>query len=982
MIFQRGTASAPEIYPGTRIQGTITAGSIQTYLLHLEAGTTAELVLEQGGTDLSVTVFPPQGDSIYVDARENGPEPVMIDPQTTGTYKLEIQTVEKRPQTVTYQLVFRELRPRKADDALLLEAQAEVSSSKKLLSPGSPTNLRKGLEQAEKALGIWHQSGRHEDEAATLVEIGAFHFLLNEFDQARTNNLEALRIAHELSASWVEGEALNDLGLALWQLSEFKEATRNLSLALGIWRKLGHHYGEAAALNNLAILHRETGDYEQARDYYRKALPIVISLQDKTHEPYIWSNLGVVFRALAQDKEALDCFHRSVVLFHAAGNRSGEGRALLHVARIYLSEKSPDTALKYVRQALPLTQAAEDYRSLGDGWQILGEISSASHEKAEAMTHYQKALEAYRKVSNRVGEASTLHSMGVMYGRSGEARPAMEFLNQAREIRHSLGIRDGEAETLYWLATEERADGHLPEALAHIEAALDLTDAIRGLIAGPQARMSYLASKEAYFSSAADLCLQLDQQYPGQGFSATAFEIIEHGRARSLLDLLGETRRGIGQRIVPKLRSRAERLREQINFWSARLTEASTQNNSARQQQAAQQVETFLQQYHELESEIRAADPRYQLLAPRPLSVAEVQKQLLDKDTVLLEYALGENQSHVWVITTASLAVYSLPDTGKIESAIRRFYRQLHTSSTASRNASAILGRMLLRPAVAELHGKRLLIVGDAMLQRVPFAALSDPESGAPLVRDHEIVLVPSASVLEAQREIEAGRKPPSKKLAVIGDPVFDSGDSRTGIPAVRAIPLFPRLPYTRLEAEQILTLAPREKSLGALDFSADRELFLSAKLANYEIIHIATHAVVDPFRPELSALVFSLVDSEGRPRNGYLRLHEIASLRLSARLVTLSGCGTGRGQEIPGEGVIGLARGFLHAGAVTVVVSLWNVEDESTAELMKLFYEQMLGPRHLRPAAALRQAQIAIAREKRWTPYHWAGWMVIGDWR
>jgi CHAT domain-containing protein len=167
-----------------------------------------------------------------------------------------------------------------------------------------------------------------------------------------------------------------------------------------------------------------------------------------------------------------------------------------------------------------------------------------------------------------------------------------------------------------------------------------------------------------------------------------------------------------------------------------------------------------------------------------------------------------------------------------------------------------------------------------------------------------------------------------------------------------------------------------------AVGFAARRELLTSGQLAHFSTIHIATHAVTDVARPELSGLVFSMVDPKGAPRNGYLRLHEIASLRLPAKLVTLSACGTGLGKQMGPEGTIGLARGFLYAGASAVVVSLWDVEDESTAELMQLFYESMLGVRHLPPAAALRQAQIAMSKKQRWTAYHWSGWAVIGDWR
>jgi CHAT domain-containing protein len=189
-------------------------------------------------------------------------------------------------------------------------------------------------------------------------------------------------------------------------------------------------------------------------------------------------------------------------------------------------------------------------------------------------------------------------------------------------------------------------------------------------------------------------------------------------------------------------------------------------------------------------------------------------------------------------------------------------------------------------------------------------------------------------------------------------------------------------LPYTHREAETILNLVPRAKSLSALAFAADKPLFTSGRLAQYRMVHIATHTVVDAFRPEFSALVFSMVDKKGSARDGYLRMHEIASLHLPAELVTLSACGTGLGRDVRGEGTVGLARAFIHAGARTVVVSLWDVEDESAAELMRLFYSGMLGPRHLHPSAALREAQRTILESGHQSASHWGGWLVMGDWR
>jgi CHAT domain-containing protein len=333
---------------------------------------------------------------------------------------------------------------------------------------------------------------------------------------------------------------------------------------------------------------------------------------------------------------------------------------------------------------------------------------------------------------------------------------------------------------------------------------------------------------------------------------------------------------------------------------------------------------------------------------------------------------------------------------------------------------------MILLPAAARLGQRRLLIVADGALQYVPFAALPDPGDGGrqavgkntappvsnaqPLLAAHEIISLPSASTLAVLRQELRGRPTAPKMLAIFADPVFANDDVRRKAAALRPssksgtkpLPsersllheeetaassvngklLIPRLPYTRQEAARILSLAPNGANLMALDYQANRATATSAELAQYRYLHFATHGVLDTERPGLSALVLSLVDEMGQPQDGFLRAHEIYNLKLPAELVVLSACQTGLGKEVRGEGLLGLTRGFMYAGAARVVVSLWSVNDRATAELMTKFYRHLL-QEHQRPAAALRAAQLEMWKQKQWqAPYYWAAFVLQGDWR
>jgi CHAT domain-containing protein len=199
---------------------------------------------------------------------------------------------------------------------------------------------------------------------------------------------------------------------------------------------------------------------------------------------------------------------------------------------------------------------------------------------------------------------------------------------------------------------------------------------------------------------------------------------------------------------------------------------------------------------------------------------------------------------------------------------------------------------------------------------------------------------------------------------------------------AINASRRLPRLLFSGEEAKAILSLAPAGDALKALDFAASRATAMSDELGKYRIVHFSTHGLLNNLHPELSGIVLSLVDEHGRPQDGFLRLHDIYNLKLPADLVVLSACQTALGKEISGEGLVGLTRGFIHAGAARVVASLWKVDDRASAELMKNFYREMLKEKQ-RPAAALRAAQVAMWRQKRWqSPYYWAAFTLQGEWR
>jgi CHAT domain-containing protein len=513
---------------------------------------------------------------------------------------------------------------------------------------------------------------------------------------------------------------------------------------------------------------------------------------------------------------------------------------------------------------------------------------------------------------------------------------------------------------------------------------------------------------------------------------AAALEASERWRARSLLEILAESP-DIRQGVDPALLQRESGLRDQINARADRQIQLLSARRTQQADVVGQQLDALITEYRRVQGEIRVSSPRYAALTqPSPLSVAEIQRDLLDSDSLLLEYSLGDERSYVWAVTHDSLSAHVLPERAEIEALALRVYElltarnerpggetpaqrtaRLDRAETEYQSLAGELSHILLGPVAAVLGARRLVIVSDGALQYVPFGALPAPTMVAgtnryrPLIVDHEVVSLPSASVLHVLRREIAGRSPAPKTVAVLADPVFSlddprlrrsqasSGQSGTASPAANApssevrrsanesgVTAFERLRFTRQEADAVAALASADARLMATDFAASKATATSEELGSYRILHFATHGLLNNLNPELSGIVLSLVDESGRPQDGFLRLHDIYNLRLGADLVVLSACQTALGREIQGEGLVGLTRGFMYAGAPRVLASLWNVDDRATAELMKQLYVAVLKQGEP-PAAALRAAQVSMWRSGRWqSPYYWAAFVLQGEWK
>jgi CHAT domain-containing protein/predicted negative regulator of RcsB-dependent stress response len=887
---------------------------------------------------------------------------------------------------------------------------------------------QKALEKYNESLPIRQAVGDRSGEAQTLNNIGTVYWSLGEGRKALEKFNEALPIRRAVGNHSGEAQTLNNIAAVYWSLGETQKALEKFNESLPIRRAVGDRRGEANTLNNIGEVYRSLGEMQKALEKYNEALPLMRAVGDRSEEANTLNNIGVVYNALGEMQKALEKYNEALPLWRAIGDRNGEAYTLTNIGAVYRSLGEIQKALEKFNEALPILQAVGDRRGEAVTLNNIGLVYRSLGETQKALEKFNESLPIFQAAGDRRGKAVTLNKIGEVYRSLGETQKALEKHNEALPLSRDVGDRNGEATTLLGIARVEQTRGNLTQARQPIEQAVGLIESLRTNIVSQELRASYFASRHEFFESYIDVLMQMHKQNLAAAFDAAALAVSERARARSLLELLKESRADIHQGVDSSLLERERSLQQRLNARAAEQARLLNRKHTPEQADAiAKEIASITDEYEELRAQIRARGPRYAALTqPQPLSLAEIQQQALDEDTLLLEYALGEQRSYLWLVSQRSIDSYELPPRAEVEAATRRVYELLTarpkrgTPPDPQFIAQArTLSGMLLGPVAQRLDGKRLVVVAPGALSYLPFAALPAPEDGKrpardyePLIAKHEVVSVPSASVLSVIRRETAGRQRAARSVAVLADPVFEESDPRLDEakngnssgkqPATRGAHAelselarairtmnfsdarsgFTRLPFSRYEAEGVIALTSKGTGLKATDFNASRDLAKSRELSEYRIVHFATHGLLNSERPELSGLVFSLIDREGKPQDGFLRLHEIYNLQLNADLIVLSACETGLGKEIKGEGLIGLTRGFMYSGAPRVVASLWNVDDLATAELMKLFYQRMLKD-GLTAGAALRAAQIELSGQKRWaSPYYWAGFVLHGEWK
>ena len=917
-----------------------------------------------------------------------------------------------------------ELRKALPDRAAEAEATADLA-----LVLGIMGEINGALKQAEASLLLSRTAKDQKREGQALYALGISNYLNGKPALALDYHTKALPLARATQNQELVARVLMAIGYVHHDLDDLEAALGFYAQALSEWQTIGNRWGEAKTLSSIGLVHTLLGDRQKALDALRPTLSIMRQIGDRLSEGATLNNLAYLYQTLGDLETALQYYLEALKTYEKTGFLVGRILGYEYCGDIYALLGQHDEALRAYEEAVVLSRRIQNRLMEADALNGIAALylSQGKHKLAYGM--FREVLAKYKSSNAWRGQSSTLNYLGYYFELSNQLVKASEYYNQALTFAQSSQDNEGTAATLFNLARVNLRLGDLKKARGYVEQCLAINEGSRSKLASHSLRGSYLASVHKHYEFYVDVLMQLHKAHPAEGFDALAMQASEKARSRSLLELLTEAGADIRQGVSLALLDRESSLRRSLNAAAGRRMLLSGDKSQAESESLSKEIKQLTRDLEEIEAEIKTTSPRYGALTrPEPLNLIEIQQKVLDDNSLLLEYALGDERSYLWAITRTEVSSYELPGRAEIERVARKVYALLTANQLRpgenfeqqeARLASdhrelpsqiADLSRMIISPVASKLGQKRLLVVPDGALQYIPFQVLTLPQpytsseiTPRPLLMDHEIINEPSASTLALLIRETAQRKPARNSVAVFADPVFEANDSRIQVaavsdptPAILQFPevarsfrdmsltddgrRIPRLQASRDEADAIMAAAPFWSVFKAMGFEASRATVLKSDLSDYRIVHFATHGFLNDEHPELSGVVLSLFDEKGQPQEGFLRLHDIYNLKLPVDLVVLSACNTGLGKDVRGEGLIGLTRGFMYAGASSVVASLWKVDDDATAELMRLFYNHMLRDGSS-PAASLQKAQIEMSQQKRWqSPYYWSGFIIQGQ--
>lgn len=957
------------------------------------------------------------GDSAYqlgMARRRNGEIPIAMD-----VLKLAMKSHEAigDKQAIGWDLTELGIVYRKQGNLAL-----SLESSRKALAIHEELGNQQGIVKALQTLGQAHHfKGEYEeatkyfDRALPIAEeindkkmiagihsdFGSVYWIQGDFTRALEKYDKGLKIAEELSDLRLQGSIVGNRGLVYWNQGDLTRALEDSMTCAKLFEQAGVH-DLGTSYYNIGTLQGNLGDYGQAQESLQKSLEMAVQANDQGLKGVALESLGMLQKELGNYDSALKYLQESLLVTQQTGEKRATAYALIGLGTIHEEQKNYSDALEFYRKGYRLYTEMGEKKGIANSLSNIGEVYAKLGNQDRALANFKAALTIRESIGNRPGIGSSYMRIGSAYLKKKELSEAEASLTKSIDVLRKVGQPD-----LLWPALYKKGQlyldlGNTAESLQLMKEAVDLIEKVRGEVRLPEQKWAFLENKLDVYEDLIGLLVS-NQNIP------EAFQYVQRSKARAFLDLLSEAHIDPQANLNLEQHEEKKKLLAQLTNVNQEIREEYEKDelNPTKVQQLEKRRNELDQGYVNLLLEIRTENPRYAgLQYTQPLQLIQAQT-LTDDQTVLIDYFIGKRNSLIFVITSTASQVFTLPDQQKLNTQVREYLETLQNPEpiweTSNRSYSryvklaGVLYNELLKPAEALLKGKRRIVIApDGALNYVPFESLLTANTGTPkidfsklsyLALDYDIQYIPSISVLAVMTQNVLGVGGVHRKeLIAFADPLAASPTTTGRHPLAASDKTFrdwstslPELPYARAEVEEISKLYPKDAVKVLVGKEASEANVKELKLDEYRIVHFASHGLIDEDHPQFSALVLNGSEAAGG-EDGFLTMREVFELKLNADLVVLSACKSGLGQQIRGEGVAGLSRAFFCAGTSSVLVSLWNVYDRSTAHFMTAFYKGLQQDGYNK-AAAVREARLKMIRSKNYShPYYWAPFILVGN--
>lgn len=863
-------------------------------------------------------------------------------------------------------------------------------------------NIASAIDRYLQSRNAFERVGSRRDLIYVLADLGTLYIYSSDFKKAKEYSEQSLAIAEEFKGAsgpggeWPDeyglGAALSNLGNISKREGEYEKAVEYFQKSLVLYKKIDAGDGKynAQIIDSLADIGRTysaKGDYVRALPYLDRALALAHASRNTNRVASVCNSLGILYTNQRDYPKAIEFFRQGLQLANQLNDRFKQASLLLNIAVAYQFQKDFKQALENFQASLEVAKSINDREILIHVGEGIGAIYKEQGKYADAMKSLDESLLLARAIEDQTRIAELLWRKAEVYYANGDFMASVSSATEAAKIADQLGLRNVSYLALTTLGRAYRARKEDVSAVQAFSRAIEGIEGMRDQVASlQQGKQLFFEDKVGPYHEMVDLLLS--SQILKTTFDA--FLYAERAKGRVLLDVLGGGAVNLEKAMSQTEQDSNRRLSNEIAELNRRIGMEKSKSNSdiLLLRNLNDQLRIARMKYEAFQNSLYAAHPelRIQRRQESPLSANDVSK-LLKHETAFLEYVVTESRTYLLVLTKGEREVLDLRsyplniDDKSLTQRTRDFRDMLAEQSPTFASSGRQLYDLLIGPALEQLKGvTTLCVIPDGVLWELPFPALQT-KGDRYLLEDFSVYYAPSLAVLKemSERRRSGDRLPPS--LLAFGNPRLSS-EVTANVKAVYRSEVLGPLPEAESEVKalsEIWSPARRKVLTGA---AAEKKTF-KTEAAQYALIHLATHGILDDSNPMYSRLV--MARSENDPDDdGLLEAREIMQLNLHADLVVLSACQTARGRFGAGEGVVGMSWAFLVAGVPTMVASQWKVDSASTATLMIDFHKRLKGRKADNPstkANALRQAALNLKTDPRYRhPFFWASFAMIGD--